>query len=349
MELLDILRFIFLLSVLIFVHEGGHFLLAKLAGVKVEEFGFGIPPRLWGRKWGDTIYSLNLLPIGGFVRLKGEDAGETLGFGGVDSFSVKSKLRRVAIIAAGALGNFILAWLLFSVLWGVGNLVSADKVLVSQVLDGSPAQEAGIQAGDFILSLNGVPTPQAEELIRLTRENPGKAVTLAVESGGKVGEVAVLVRAQPPQGEGPIGFAVETATKEVKVPFYQAPLSGLATTFENLGMMVKGIGTILGNIFRGEEVAIGGPVAIYALTAAVSDGGVKPFLSFMAILSLNLVVVNLLPIPALDGGRILFITLEAIRGKRLSARTEQLVNSLGFSFLLLLIILLSIRDLRTFF
>jgi len=349
MELLDILRFILLLSVLIFVHEGGHFLLAKLAGVKVEEFGFGIPPRLWGRKWGDTIYSLNLLPIGGFVRLKGEDAGETLGFGGADSFAIKSKLRRAAIIAAGALGNFILAWLLFSVLWGVGNLVSAEKVLVSQVLDGSPAQEAGIHPGDFILSLNGVPTSQAEELIRLTRENPGKTVILSVESGREVQEIAVLVRAQPPQGEGPIGFAVETATKEAKVPFWQAPFSGLVTTFENLGMMVKGIGTIISSIFRGEEVAVGGPVAIYALTSLVADGGVKPFLSFMAILSLNLVVVNLLPIPALDGGRILFIGIEAIRGKRLSARVEQLVNSLGFAFLLLLIVLLSIRDLQTFF
>src|SRR3989304_10001926 len=210
MEILALLRFIALLSILIFVHEGGHFLIARLFGVAVEEFGFGIPPRMWGKKIGGTIYSLNLLPIGGFVRLKGEEAGETLGFGGADSFAIKSKLRRAAIIAAGALGNFILAWLLFSVLWGVRNLVSAEKVLVSQVLDGSPAQEAGIHPGDFILSLNGVPTSQAEELIRLTRENPGKTVILSVESGREVQEIAVLVRAQPPQGEGPIGFAVAT-------------------------------------------------------------------------------------------------------------------------------------------
>ncbi|KKW05582.1 MAG: hypothetical protein UY40_C0014G0004 [candidate division CPR1 bacterium GW2011_GWC1_49_13] len=349
MELFDILRFILLLSVLIFVHEGGHFLLAKLAGVKVEEFGFGIPPRLWGRKWGDTLYSLNLLPIGGFVRLKGEEAGETLGFGGADSFAVKSKLRRALIIAAGALGNLILAWILFSVLWGVGNLVPAGKVLVSEVLKGSPAAEAEFREGDFILSLNGTSTPDVTDLVSLTQANLGKTVVLKVERAGEIREVSVLARATPPQGEGPIGFAVETATEEVRLPFWQAPWAGLSTTFENLGLMVKGIGSIITSIFRGEEVAVGGPVAIYALTSAVADGGVKPFLSFMAILSLNLVVVNLLPIPALDGGRILFIALEALRGKRLSARTEQLVNSLGFAFLLLLIVLLSIRDLRTFF
>ncbi|MEX1061716.1 MAG: M50 family metallopeptidase [Patescibacteria group bacterium] len=349
MEILDILRFLLLLSVLIFVHEGGHFLLAKLAGVKVEEFGFGIPPRLWGRKWGDTLYSLNLLPIGGFVRLKGEEAGETLGFGSADSFAVKSKLKRVGIIAAGALGNLVLAWVLFSVLWGVGNLVPAGKVLVSEVLQGSPAQTASIKEGDFILSLSGMPTEGVEELVKLTQENVGKTVVLAVESAGEVKEVTVLARSQPPAGEGPIGFAVETATKEVKLPFWKAPIAGLVTTFESLGMMIKGIGTIIGNIFRGEEVAVGGPVAIYALTAVVADGGVKPFLSFMAILSLNLVVVNLLPIPALDGGRILFIGIEALRRKRLSPKTEQLINSLGFALLIVLILLLSIRDLNTFF
>src|SRR3990172_1810378 len=126
MELLSILRFVALLSILIFVHEGGHFLIARLFGVAVEEFGFGIPPRVWGKKIGGTIYSLNLLPIGGFVRLRGEE-GETLGFGGADSFAVQSKLKRAGIVAAGALGNFFLAWVVFSLLWGVGKTVAAGE------------------------------------------------------------------------------------------------------------------------------------------------------------------------------------------------------------------------------
>src|SRR3990172_3785776 len=147
MEILSILRFLFLLSVLIFVHEGGHFLIARLFGVAVEEFGFGIPPLIWGKKIGGTIYSINLLPIGGFVRLKGEE-GETLGFGGAGSFAIQSKLKRAGIVAAGALGNFVLAWLVFSLLWGLGKNVSAEKVLVNKVSLGSPAAAAGSRNHD---------------------------------------------------------------------------------------------------------------------------------------------------------------------------------------------------------
>ena len=349
MELLDLLRFLLLLSVLIFVHEGGHFLVAKLSGVRVEEFGFGIPPRVWGKKFKDTIYSLNLLPIGGFVRLKGEEGGEALGFGSADSFAVKSKFKRTFIIAAGALGNFVLAWLIFSLLWSLGMLVPAGKVLVNEVSTGSPAQAAGIEPGDFILSFNGEKTETAGELIELTRASLGSRVLLEVESDEIAREATLTVRAVPPEGEGPIGFAIATAAVEEKVPFWKAPAVGLLDTFETVGLMLKGLTQTVVGLFRGEELQVGGPVAIYALTGTVADGGFKPFINFMAILSLNLVVVNLLPIPALDGGRILFIAIEAIRGKRLSPKTEHLVNSVGFAFLILLIVLLSIKDIRTFF
>ena len=312
MEILSIIRFLFLLSVLIFVHEGGHFLIARLFGVAVEEFGFGIPPRIWGKKIGGTIYSINLLPIGGFVRLKGEE-GETLGFGGAGSFAIQSKLKRTGIVAAGALGNFILAWLIFSLLWGLGKNVSAETFL---------------------------PNPHKDSL--------EKTATLGFERDGEAVSVSIVPRADPPEGEGPLGVGITTAIKEEKVPFWKTPWFGLKETFETITMMIKSLGGTVTSLFRGEEVMVGGPVAIYAFSKVYADG-FKPFLDFMALLSLNLVVVNLLPIPALDGGRILFIGIEALRRKKLSPRTEAAINSVGLIILIALIVILSVRDIREFF
>uniref|UniRef100_A0A832E0T9 PDZ domain-containing protein n=1 Tax=candidate division WWE3 bacterium TaxID=2053526 RepID=A0A832E0T9_UNCKA len=347
MEFLPILRFLVLLSVLIFVHEGGHFLIARLFGVAVEEFGFGIPPRVWGKKIGGTIYSLNLLPIGGFVRLKGEE-GETLGFGGADSFVVQSKLKRAGIVAAGALGNLFLAWMAFSLLWGIGKTVPAGKVLVNEVSLGSPAYSAGISAGDYIVSLDGEKVETAEELLDLTKANLGRLVTLGFEREGAFGAVSVIPRSSPPEGEGPLGIGITTAVKEEKASFWQAPWFGLRETFQTVSLMIKGLGNTVADLFRGEEVMVGGPIAIYAFSRVYADG-FKPFIDFMALLSLNLVVVNLLPIPALDGGRILFIGIEALRRKKLSPRTEMAINSAGLAILIVLIVLLSVRDVRTFF
>ena len=347
MEILSILRFLFLLSVLIFVHEGGHFLIARLFGVAVEEFGFGIPPRIWGKKIGGTIYSINLLPIGGFVRLKGEE-GETLGFGGAGSFAIQSKLKRAGIVAAGALGNFVLAWLVFSLLWGLGKNVSAEKVLVNKVSLGSPAAAAGIAEGDYILSFNGERVETAEELLTLTKDSLEKTATLGFERDSEAVSVSIVPRADPPKGEGPLGVGITTAIKEEKVPFWQTPWFGLKETFETTIMMIKSFGGTVTSLFRGEEVMVGGPVAIYAFSKVYADG-FKPFLDFMALLSLNLVVVNLLPIPALDGGRILFIGIEALRRKKLSPRTEAAINSVGLIILIALIVILSVRDIREFF
>ncbi len=348
MDIVAIGRFIILLSILIFVHEAGHFLLARLSGVKVEEFGFGIPPRIFGKKIKGTIYSLNLLPIGGFVQLKGE-TGESLGFGGADSFAVQSKLKRVGIVAAGALGNFVLAWLIFSFLMNYGMAVPAEKVLVTGVSEGSPAQSAMINSGDFVLSIAGEPTETSEELLRLTREHLDKSVVLEIEQGGSRVTVRVVPRSNPPEGEGPLGVGIATAFTKKTVPFWQTPFLGFKEAAQTLVEMLKGLGGTISDLLRGEEVQVGGPLAIYAYSKSYADGGFQSFLSFMALISINLVVVNLLPIPALDGGRILFIGIEALRRKKLSPRTEAAINSVGLALLLALIVLLSIRDIRTFF
>lgn len=349
MDLLSIFRFLILLSVLVFVHEGGHFLFAKYFGVKVEEFGFGLPPRLWGKKFRGTLYSLNLLPIGGFVRLKGEEPAEALGLGQMGSFAIQSKWKRAAIIAAGAFGNFVLAWCLFSILLVIGNPAPAGKVAVTGVAKNSPAAEIGIAPGDFILSFNGEKVETAQKLEELTTSNIGKLSVLEVEENGKTRLAAAIPRANPPAGEGPLGIVITSAIRNEQVPFWQAPFLGLWRTSQALGSMVAGLGTIIGNLFQGKGVAVGGPVAIYSLTEATANSGLRIFLQFVALLSLNLVVVNLLPIPALDGGRILFVAIEAVRRKKLSPQTEQLANSIGFAFLLALIILITFHDLGKFF
>lgn len=348
MDIVAIGRFIILLSILIFVHEAGHFLLARLFGVKVEEFGFGIPPRIFGKKIKGTTYSINLLPIGGFVQLKGE-IGESLGFGGADSFAVQSKLKRVGIVAAGALGNFFLAWLIFSFLMNYGIAVPAGKVLVRDVFEGSPAHSALIVPGDFILSIGGEPTKTAEELMRLTRDYLNKPVVLEIEREGSRSAVRMTPRSNPPEGEGALGIGIVSAFTKKTVPFWQTPFLGFQEAARTLSEMIKGLGETVADLLQGESVQVGGPLAIYAYSKSYADNGFQSFLSFMALISINLVVVNLLPIPALDGGRILFIGIEALRRKKLSPRTETAINSVGLVVLLALIVLLSIRDIRTFF
>jgi regulator of sigma E protease len=347
MDFLSLLRFLFLLSILIFVHESGHFLLAKFFGVKVEEFGFGIPPRVWGKKIRGTIYSLNILPIGGFVRLKGEE-GEFLGFGGADSFAVKSKLKRTAILVAGVLGNFLFAWFIFSILLGFGTTVLAGKAVIEGVGEESPAAAVGVSVGDFIVSFAGEKTRTSGELIKIVNENLGKLSVMVVESNGVRREITVTPRIDPPEGEGPLGI-VTSSVVEKEVSAWEAPFWGIWYTSQYLVEMVKGLGQIVVDAFRGVAVQVGGPLAVYSLSKAYAVEGWDAFAQLMALLSLNLVVVNLLPIPALDGGRILFIAIEAIRRKKLSPEIERTLNSLGFAFLLILVALITAHDIKTFF
>jgi len=346
MDLIAWGRFIILLSVLIFFHEFGHFLVARLFGVAVEEFGFGLPPRIWGKRIKGTLYSLNLLPIGGFVQLKGE-TGEELGFGGTDSFAIKSKLKRVGIVAAGALGNFVLAWLIFAILFNFGMPVQAGKVLVGEVFEGSPAAVSGILPGDYILSLDGTSTKTAVELSQLANARLGKTVSLEFEHKGEQIKVNIVPRAKPPAGEGPLGVSIATAFTTETVPFWQTPFLGLRETARTLSFMVGSLGQMVSDLFQGKGVQVGGPVAIFTYSKIYGNEGLKSFLDFIALISINLVVVNLLPIPALDGGRILLIGVEALRRKKLSPRTEAAINSIGLALLLVLMVLISIRDIRT--
>lgn len=348
----SLLRFGIVLSLLVFVHELGHFLFAKWRGVAVEEFGFGLPPRVWGKKFRETVYSVNLFPVGGFVKLKGEDP-EVAGFGDVDSFSVKSKKSRALMIVGGVLGNFLLAWLILSFLFAVGNPAVSGKVQVRAVSPGSPAQQAGLQAGDNIVSVDGKPVKLTEDLIFEIDQRAGRKVRLEVERQGQTLEMALVPRIEPPVGEGALGVTIALIDQKVDLvsyPLWQTPYHGLVEVLRVLGAMVSGLGLMVGRIVARGQVPteVTGVVGIKALTDVAAALGERFFLQFVALLNLNLLIFNLLPIPALDGGRLLFVGIEALTRKKLPAKFERWANHLGLAFLLILFVLITIQDISRF-
>jgi len=344
-----IIPFLIIFSLLVFVHEGGHFLVAKLFGVGVEEFGFGYPPKILGKKIGKTIYSMNLIPFGGFARIKGADTADSLA-GEPDSFATQAKFKRALILCGGIFGNFILAWLIFTLLLIIGNPVPANKVLVEEVADGSPAASAGIAAGDYILSFGGGAVETADALVDLIDKNANRPSLMEIERYGKT----LSITATPAAGlgsdsGGQLGIVVSTAVKYERSSILRAPFAAFGELVGLSWQMVRLFEQLVIDLFRGEAVEVGGPVAILALTGTYVTYGIRIFLQFIALLSLNLAIVNLLPIPALDGGRLLFIWYEAVLGKRPSYKIERRINSIGFVLLVILMTLITIKDLRTFF
>ncbi len=348
----SLLRFGAVFSLLVFVHELGHFLVAKWRKVVVEEFGFGLPPRIWGKKIKGTIYSLNFVPIGGFVKLKGQDP-EMAGFGDVDSFSVKSKKSRAAIILAGVFGNLLLAWLIFSFLFAVGNPSVSGKVVIEEVVSGSPAEAVGLQKGDTVLTIDGQEVGTTEDLIFRVKERAGRVTTLRVERDGQSLDFEVTPRSEPPVDEGPLGVKIALIDPQVNLvthPFWQAPWYALVEIREILKDMVWGFGSMIARIFTQGRVPteVTGVVGIKVLTDVAAAMGKRFFLQFIALLNLNLFIFNLLPIPALDGGRLLFVGLEVVLRRELDPKVERMANNISLAFLLLLSALVTIQDISRF-
>ena len=345
---MTLLLFLVILSILVFVHELGHFWVAKKNGILVEEFGFGLPPRIWGKKVGETVYSINALPIGGFVKLYGEDQIED----SERAFFAQSKLVRAAVLLAGVSMNFLLGVVLFSVIYTVMGIPTASgRVVIEGVMPNSPAQLAGIQAGEQIYLVEGKVVTISDDFVNLVGQKVGGEVELLVgkDGGQQYGRVVRLVpRKDPPAGEGALGVVV-SSTEMRHYPMWQMPVRGawygLKEALAWGGMIFTEIVRMISNLLVGILPAdVGGPVRIYQATGEVAKGGVLLLLQFMAILSVNLAVFNLLPVPALDGGRMLFIWLEWIRRKRFDPEFEKKVNSWGMAFLLALLAAITLQD-----
>jgi len=331
--------------------------MAKRAGVRVDEFGFGFPPRIFGIKKGETIYSLNLFPIGGFVKIYGE---EGQGKNDPRSFASKSISRRSKILVAGVAMNFFLAALLLSIGYNIGlpaviedetkdSLINT-KIQVAQVAPDSPAAQAGIMMGDTIASLktqnlkleNIESVKQIQEFIDTHK---GEEIILTIQRGDEVLEKTLVPRQNPPADQGPMGVAL-VKTAIVSYPWYRALIMGLTSTVNlTLVIIVAVAGLLWQLITTGQLMAeISGPVGIFMLTGQAAKLGFIYLLQFTALLSINLAIINALPFPALDGGRLLFLGIEKIKGSPVSQPVEKFVHTAGFVLLILLMIAVTWRD-----
>jgi len=339
--IITILIFLGILAVLILAHELGHFVTAKAFGIKVKEFGLGFPPRLIGIKRGETLYSLNAIPLGGFTKMAGEEDPDV-----PRSLASKGVGTRVIVLSAGSIMNFLLPLLLFSIAFMVPHNVVTGDVLVAEVAPDSPAAAAGIEAGDIILSLNDEPVNSIGDLHIYTHLNLGKEVNLAGRhSDATVEEVQLIPRWKPPPGEGAMGVAISMPEPTIirqSYPFWEAIPMGVSQCIETFVIFKN---EILKWFIGATPIQVTGPVGIAQLTGEVAKAGFSPLLLFAGFISINLAIINILPLPALDGGRIAFVLLGWVRrGKRISPRTEGLVHAIGFALLMAAILAITYQD-----
>ena len=348
---MNLIFFILALSVLVLVHEWGHFIAARKTGVKVEEFGLGLPPRIIGKKFGDTIYSVNWLMIGGFCRLYGEDGDGK----GKDAFNNKKPWQKLLIVLGGVLMNLVLAVIVFSVVYAIlGVPKETNKVTIIGISKDSPAQKVGLKEEDVILKVADKEIKTPSELTTEVAKYKGQFVKLKVSQVSQVEkDFDVEVRENPPEGEGNIGIAISN-TEMVKVPwyrFYEGIGAGFKEAFYWGKIIINGVGEMVWGLVTGHVPKdVSGPVGMYEATSSIKNNqGLLAVIHFFGIVSVNLAVVNVLPFPALDGGRIMFVLYEMIFRKKANQKFEIIVNNIGMMVLLGLILLITVGDIRRIF
>jgi regulator of sigma E protease len=336
---MTIILFIIGLSALIFVHEFGHFIAAKRFGLLVEEFGFGFPPRLFAKKIGETVYSFNLLPFGGFVRIYGErdDRTSARATPPARSFLSLPLGRRAIIMIAGIVMNFLMGWLLFSALFMIGV---PNAVIITDVASGAPAERVGLVPGDRIV---GYGTTQ--KFIDFVSGARGEPVTFDVLRGSETVSVSVTPRVDPPPGEGALGIMLADAG----IPrhgIFASLSQGFLSSFRILGMIFVALWGLIVSIFAGAPAIeqFVGPVGIFGVASQVGQFGLAYLLQLLGLISMNLVALNILPFPVLDGGRLLFLTIEKFKGSPLPQKVEIAANALGFALLILFMVVVTVKD-----
>lgn len=348
---LTLLVFLVLLSVLVLVHELGHFIAAKKTGIEVEEFGWGLPPRIFGRKIGETIYSINLLPIGGFVKLAGED--EEREKGDERSFQNKQSRIKAAVLLAGVLGNYFLGMALLGVGFAKLGVPKIEvKIQIEEVVAASPAEAAGLKKGDQIILFDGAPIKNGEWFINEVRKKIGSEVVLLTErereSKKQEFEVRLVPRVKPPVGQGALGikFVSLHNVSYQKIGLLKVPLKAFSESLRLLSLMVESLTRIVKDLILAGILPkdIAGPVGIAVLTGEVAKEGFWQLLNFAALLSINLALLNLLPLPALDGGRLLVVLLEGALRRRINPHWQKAWHTAGLILLLLLMLLVTVYD-----
>ncbi len=323
------------ISFLIFVHELGHFLVAKKMGLLVEEFGFGFPPRLFSKKVGETTYSLNWLPFGGFVKIYGEDQGDVNPVVPTGrSFSALKAWKRSLIIVAGVIMNFLIGWLLMSFIFMIGI---PKTLFISEVLSDSPAAAVGLMSQDQVAGFSS-----AKDFSEYINKNRGKEITVQIRRGAE----ELSFKAIPRLNENAaLGVALVEGGVE-RQGFLASFWEGLKASINIVTGIVAGFAMLIWGLFTGGRIAadVVGPIGVFGVASQAGQLGIVYVIQLVALISLNLAVLNILPFPALDGGRFLFIILEKIKGSPLNAKFERAANAAGFSLLLLLMLAITIRD-----
>jgi regulator of sigma E protease len=355
--LILVVAFLSLIALMI-IHEFGHFIIAKKFGVRVDEFGIGYPPRIFGKKIGETIYSINWIPLGAFVRIYGEE-------GGLDDYRSFTNLKiwqRVLIVIGGVAAFWITAIILFSIVFAMGaDLPVGDQdvqgltnaqVKVIAVSPNSPASRAGIKSTDAIkdIKINGSVTQisKISDFQKITGENKGKEITLTIDRNGKDFDVNLTPRLNPPAGQGSVGVGLERmATLIKKTSWYSAPIQGVIYTWQTTVNAIKGLYVVLSNLITGkgapEGASFAGPIGITIFLANAASYGIGFFLYFIGIISVFLAIFNLFPIPALDGGKLIFLLIEKIKGKPVSIKVEQGITITCFIILIALSLFITIK------
>lgn len=337
------------ISVLILLHELGHFIAAKKAGLRVDEFGFGFPPRMFSIKRGETRYSFNWLPFGGFVRIYGEskeqinqEAMEGKTPDTSRSFAHQSALRRSTIILAGIFMNFVLGWFILSAVFMIG---AAQSVLITQVAPDSPAATAGFMVGDELVGFT-----KDTDAVAYIAQQRGKQTEFRVRRAGEELALVATPRVEPVVGEGALGVALSQGGFE-RLPFFSAIAEGLNTSWSVMGEIVKTFGRMIASLFTQGQLLEGvvGPVGIFGVAGDLGSIGFVYVLQLVGLISLNLAVLNAMPFPALDGGRFLFILIEKIKGSPLSPNKEMIFNLSGFAVLIVLMLAITARDIINLF
>jgi regulator of sigma E protease len=339
---ISILTFLVIIIVLILAHEIGHLVAAKSTGITVEEFGLFYPPRLFSVKWRGTLYSINAIPLGGFCKMAGEEDPDIAG-----SLASKNTAVKLWALGAGSLMNFLLPILLFSIAYMIPhNEITDGNVKVLDVSENSPASLAAIMPGDTIISVKGKDISSNGDVSRYIQMNLGTDMEMTVQHENGITEtVSVVPRWKPPEDEGSVGILTSTedaVVEEVSYPFWKAIPKGFSSCFETFVLFKNGI---ISMIIGATPFQVAGPVGIAAVTGEFVRAGISPLLEFAAFLSMNLAIVNLFPLPALDGGRIIFVLLQWIRrGKRISPQKEGWVHAIGFVLLMIFFLAVTFQD-----
>jgi regulator of sigma E protease len=368
--ILSIIVFLFILGILVFVHELGHFLVAKAAGMRVDEFSIGFPPRLFKKRKGDTLYSINAIPFGGYVKIHGENfEGGAPTDDDARSFDHKPVWMRMLVILAGITMNLVFAFVVLTVAFSVGFVsvaqdltqipgatVTQGQVLITDIVKGSTADQAGVKAGDYVTKATDVQTGTVTQigsvstLIAYTKAEQAKGaekIKLTIDRDGVTQDKEVAI-----SHEGtPIGVIIQPVDI-VRIPFWRAPGAAVKEIGYIVGITwdaLKGFGKRL--FVHGQlDPTVSGPIGIYQATASATHAGVVSTVFLLVVLSINLALFNVLPIPALDGGKFLFLVIEAVFGKKaVNRKFESIVVTISFILIIGLIIVLSVRDISKFF